>query len=590
MPLLIIPKKLIGSHFLLASVAALLLVGAVCAQGPTPSNVRQGLMVSEVFHDSSPHNPGNLSSYVEITNLDPINPITLVGASIQVGRPGQTPATFNLPTLTLGPYSRTASTGTMSFFNPNSGTFPTVLPGNLAIPAAALFANPLHGAPGQPTFVCMTWFVPGGTVRTDAVALNWPAAVSVPCGSFTGSVTNNTGLALRHYRVDSDTFLDFFSLPFPVPPVDPPYNGPTPGASPGRINPEMSRTTAMFFGSSSSTVGSPGITFTSPGIPVVAGARVVSGANSLGVTVPVTVNQPGGVGFLEFGEHPYSLFRRVNNPIFDPVLAGAVLSMQTAISGEGAFLAYDTSLPPGTNPVAPGMLWSLRVPDPFGQNDGILTINMGPLDQVSLGLSLYNPTPTITPSGANLRIARTLSDLTTDSTASGTGILSKVQLDLLPPSEPPGDVWCEVIVYDLNGFSYRAKARNWPPDVNQCGAPALALGSNAVGNLDVIALCFDPSDPKELYILPSQSLATPTGSGPFFGLIPDLSTFGFLAAPLGVNPAHVQVNSDGVYFWSLTSPALSGLNFDVAAVEFDPTPGQGFSPFSSAQVATITIL
>ena len=74
MPLLIIPKKLIGSHSLLASVAALLLVGAVCAQGPTPSNVRQGLMVSEVFHDSSPHNPGNLSSYVEITNSCHLQP------------------------------------------------------------------------------------------------------------------------------------------------------------------------------------------------------------------------------------------------------------------------------------------------------------------------------------------------------------------------------------------------------------------------------------------------------------------------------------------------------------------------------------
>jgi hypothetical protein len=306
--------------------------------------------------------------------------------------------------------------------------------------------------------------------------------------------------------------------------------------------------------------------------------------------VPVAINQAGAVGFLEFGEHPYALFRRVSNPIFDQVLSTGVLSVTTVLSGEGALLAHNTSFPPGTNPVAPGMLWTLRVPDPFNMNDGILNINMGTLEQVGLGVQTYNPTPASTPNGANLRLTRTLSDLTTDGTASGTGVLSSVQLDLLPPSEPPGDTWCDVIVYDLNGFSYRAKARNWPPEVNQCGAPFLALGSNAIGNLDVIAMCFDPSAPNELFILPTLTIAGTTGSGPFFGLLPDLNTFAFLGAPLGVHPAHVTVNSDGVYFWSLTLAGMSGISFDVAAVEYDPTPGQGFGTWSTAQVATITVL
>lgn len=579
----------LGPSKAVAFAAALLLGSAICGQ-ITPSNVRQGLAISEVHHQSAPHGGGTQPTYIEIINLDPLNGINLGSATILAGRPGVAPSQFPLPPVSLSPYSKSTSTGALVVFDPTTGIAPAVTPGNLALPVSNLLADPLLLAPNQPTFVCITWTSAAGIPRSDAIALNWPPGVPIPCGTFVGSINHATGLALRHYRVDSNTFMDFLPLPFPVPPPDPPYAGPPPGPSPGRINPEMSRVTAFFLGSPQSAAGAPGIVFPTPPISSVGGAGVVSGLNSPPVSVPVSIVQQGGVGFLEFAEHPYNLMRRVNNPIFDPVLSTGIVTMTTVLSGEGAFLARDPSIPTGVSPVAPGMLWSLVVPDPIGTNNGVLDINMGPLEQVGIGFQIYNPTPGATPSGARLRIARYLSDLTTDGTASGSGGLSSVQLDVLPPEEPPGDVWCELIVYDMNGFSYRAKARNWPPDPNQCAGPFLALGSNAPGNLDVIALCFDPASPKELFILPSANTASPTGSGPLFGLIPDPLTFAFLSLPLGVHPAHVKANADGTYFWSFTAPSLTGLSLDATAVEYDPTPGQGFGPWSLSQTATVTVL
>ena len=50
-----------------------------------------------------------------------------------------------------------------------------------------------------------------------------------------------------------------------------------------------------------------------------------------------------------------------------------------------------------------------------------------------------------------------LTDNQTDAAASGTGTLSSVQIDILPPE---GELWCELIVYDGNGSTYRAKVRD----------------------------------------------------------------------------------------------------------------------------------
>jgi hypothetical protein len=391
------------------------------------------------------------------------------------------------------------------------------------------------------------------------------------------------GSLVRGYRVDSGTFLDFISLPGPtqVLPPDPPYQGPPVAPSPSVVNPEMSRVTGFFFGSPNNGPGDPGVPFATP--PVVAPgttAGTVSGFNSTAnaVTATVSVSGTGLVAWIEFGDHPYSSARRQADPIFDPIIPNGQLNVQTTLRGRDPFLGHEPF--PAPTPVALGEMFRLTRPDPLAP--GILTIDMGPMEQVDLGFRLFRPGPTA--ASQRVRIERVLSDQTTDGTASGTGNLTQVQIDILPSE---GDIWCELIIYDGNGFSYRAKVRNWPPNPFNCTTPTLGLGSNAPGNLDIIALCFDAQ--AALYCLPSFSTSNPTGSGPFFGLVPDPTTFTYLSLPFGSHPAFVQTTVDGLYFLSITDPGLTGFTFDMVSIQWGGAnlTGSGFTQFSN--VATIVV-
>ena len=587
-PVMRLPTHNISSRFATwIAAASLLLLAAPSHAQVVAGSVRRGVVISEIHHTSY---SSGLGTYIELINLNPLLPVNLAGASITIGQPATPPTTLTLPSAAVNVYSRTNDSGVITLFDPSSGPFPGPGANNVAIPTSTLFNNPVHLAPGQATFILLQYQVAGNT-QSDLVALNWPTGVSLPAGgTFSGSISHGTGLTIRHYRVDSDTSMDFMEMPMSPPPPDPPYVGPFPGPSPNTINPEMSRVTALFFGSPNAQFNATGVAFPSPAVQVINSAQVVSGLNSPPSTATININNlQGALGYLEFMEHPYAMFRRVNNPMFDPVFTMGQLTVNATLNGDGAFLAHETNTT-GANPVSPGMIWQLRVPDPFGMNDGVVDINMGPLDQAGVLFDFYNATPSVTPNGNELRISRILTDNLTDGTAGGMGNLTKVQLDLLPPSEPPGDTWCEMIVHHPNGFSYRAKARNWPANPTNCNTPTLGLGSNAIGNLDLIALCFDPTAPKELFILPSQNVAGMLGSGPLFGIIPDPLTFSFLAAPLGTHPAHVTVTVDGMYFWGLTDPGLSGLSLDAAAIEYDPTPGMGFGSWTISQTNTITVL
>ena len=129
--------------------------------------------------------------------------------------------------------------------------------------------------------------------------------------------------------------------------------------------------------------------------------------------------------------------------------------------------------------------------------------------------------------------------------------------------------------------------RNWPSNPTNCTTPTLGLGSNSTGNLDILALCFTPQPTtRELYVLPTTTLSSPTGSGSFFAITPGALTYSFPTLPLGAAPAPVQPTAAGLYYFSITAPPLSGLALDAVAVEIQP--GGGFTQFSNA--ATVTIL
>lgn len=574
-----------------ALLCALLVTTVSAAQG------RSGVVISEVHHVSR---GDGLPTYIELQNLDPFpsNPAgtDLSGGAIVIqGATGA--AVFNFPPGTFIPAyaptvnsvgAATPGTGTITLFDPGGPSIPG--PVEAAIPASSLFALPGALDPSQPWTICLA--VPGGAIgtgSTDSLQLNGGSGNCGAMGApFIGPLTYQGGL-VRGYRVDSNTFWDFIDLPPPglVPPPDPPYQGPPVQPSPTVNNPEMARVSGFYFGTPTNNPEDGGIPFTAQPPPAVAAGAttgVVSNFTSFAGAANGSINvitPPGVVAWIEFAEHPYQFFRRQQDPIFDEVIPNGFLDMNMTMNGDDPFLGHAPA-PTPTAPVANFQTWDLIVPNPMGP--GILNIDMGILEQVDLGFQTFQSLAPATPAEQLLRVERVLTDFQTDAAASGTGNLTPVQIDILPPE---GDLWCELIVYDGNGFSYRAKVRNWPPNPLSCTTPNLGLGSNAAGNIDVIATCFDPM--SEIYVLPSMNQPTTVGTGPFFGLNPDSFTWFALGSPINTDPWHSETTVDGLYFWSYTDPSLTGMSVDAVAVQWGTTgpTGSGFTQWSP--VARVTI-
>jgi hypothetical protein len=395
-------------------------------------------------------------------------------------------------------------------------------------------------------------------------------------------IPNPLGHINRVLFVDSDTFYDFDGG-VPGPPATPPGRIPTPGQA--GMAQGMEHVNGLLFGP-----GPQGIVLTTlpnpvpfPGVAALGTPFFVSGINPTGVSATINITAP--VGAVSVPHHPRFPF--ITDPLFDRVLSQGQMVCQASIQGVDPLFGQ---LPGTPGSGMPSMSWNVTVPPPAtGGSPGVLTINMGMMDQQDVRFAISGPTALNT--SGRPRIERIFSDLLTDSGATLSGNGSGVQIDMIPGSTGGGDIWCDVIIYDENGFSYRAKVRNWPNQPTNCsGDPAnqrVGLGSNAPNNIDIIALCFTKAPTaRTLYILPTQTIANPTGSGNFMGIIPDGTTFAALLMPTGSHPFHVQTTVDGLYFYSLTVPGLSGLMFDVVAAEYDPASGfVGTFP-----TATITIM
>lgn len=587
-----------------ASAAVCILLVALTLPAQTTGPGRRGVVISEIHHVSR---GDGLPTYVEIQNLDPNNlPVNLSGAVLVVQDAAGAQAMVTLPAgTTIAPYQPTANTagvaapgaGTLTLFDPAGP--PLIVTNEPTIPIPSLFSMlpaALDPAGNQPWTVCL--FVPMGAAGLpsfDTVMLNGGTG---PCGAMSAPFVGTLGYqgaVIRGYRVDSNTFHDFIDLPAPgsVMPADPPYQGPPVGPSPTIVNPEMSRVTGFFFGAPMNRPQDGGIPFTTQPPPVVAAgaasgsvSNFTSALNAFTGQITISATPPGQVAWIEFGEHPYRVFREQRDPIFDPLLPNGILNVDMTMQGNDVFLGHQP-MGVAATPVAPGQQWDLTVPSLLGA-PGVLNINMGLLEQADVGFQVYQSVPPTTAQEARLRIERVLTDNQTDATASGTGNLSPVQIDILPPE---GDLWCELIVYDGNGFTYRAKVRNWPNNPLSCSGsapPNLGLGSNAPGNVDVIALCFDPM--AQVYMLPTGNLAATPGMGPFFGLNPDGLTWYALGQPLGTDPWHSVTTVDGLYFWSLTDMSLSGMTIDGVAVQWGTSGPSGVGFTQASPVVRLTIL
>ncbi len=594
-------QKLAPCLWVTAVVCLLVPLGPLKGQSPNPG--RKGVLISEIHHESR---GDGLPTYIELQNIDPNSvAVNLSNAVISVQGAGGASTTFSLPAgTTLPPYQRTMNMG--GFANPGAGTLtlvdpngPTFTANEQVIAASSLFpqnSNALNPAGQQPWTVCLSVPNPNGglPLYSDTVQLNGGAGPCLSISAPFNGLLPYDGLVVRGYRVDSNTRWDFIPVQLPgmVPPAQPPYQGPPVGPSPTLSNPEMSPVTGFFFGDPLNRPQDAGLPFTTqlpPFIPPGGSTGAVSNFTSIpsGFSGQITIQAtpPGQLAWVHFAGHPYAAFREQRDPAFDPVIPNGSLNIDMTVIGDGHLLGHAPP-GPGVGPVSSNQTWNLTIPGVTGP-PGNLNIDMGPMDQASVGFLTYQSAPPQSANERRLRVGRVLTDNQSDGPASGSGDLSPAMLDTLPPE---GEIWCDIIVYTGNGFTYRGKARNWPANPNACtglSPPNLGLGSNAAGNIDVIATCFDPL--SEIYILPTLNLAASLGTGPLFGLNPDPLTWYALGQASGTDPWHSETTIDGLYLWSTTNPTLSGLTIDAVAIQWGSTgpTGVGFTQASPANRVTI---
>lgn len=527
--------------------------------GGNPVSPLIGVVISEVYSEG--YQPtSSLGAYIELWNRDVLNPVAIGGSRLQF----------------------TTATGlTRNFVFPSSAQ---LAPGGTAILAASPISG--GGTPNVEQFVDAQFFTgsilapnarfsicffqvdgAGATIRVDGVPFN--SVLSCTQATWQGPpVPFTDGYAQRVLRVDSDTLADWYEVTQPPQqPVPPVTQASRP--SPGRQNPELAPINGFLLGEN----GQDGIVLPTPTLgPTGAtgtNVNIISGTRPAPITTSVTV-ATGEVRAVLIPTHPDPQFREIRDPRFDPVLSQGRLVANGTISGNDALLAQAIGGPLG---------WEIIVPPRTpGANPGVLKIDMGSLQQVQRTFEIGAATPT----GRRFRVERVLSDLLTDDTASGSGETSEVQAEVLPDPMGPGDVWCELIVYDPSGFKYVAKVKNWPSNPLNCATPNFGMSSPSAGRLDLIALCFNAA--AELYILPSLTTTGAVGSGPFLGIALDAFTLAFLAAPLGADPAHVVTSEDGLYYFSTTA-LPPGTTVDALAAEY--LPGVGFVTVSPVRRVTV---
>lgn len=537
----------------------LLLVTSLFGQGTTPPRTT-GVLFSEVHWSGF---STQLPDYIEVYNLDPLNRVSLDGASLRwVDTAGLT-RTFNFPTGGGVPARGVAVLASSPI--PGAGQL-----GITQFVSTSFFANnalmPTRGL----TLCFDAPNLTGASAYADRLRLNTGAPPPCPGSPWNGPAAPFTqGFVERVISIDGDSDHAWFDVAVNQP-APPPPTTVTPAPSPGIVNPGLTRVGGFRFRvgvTEGLPLALPRLGPASQGrVPIVSATTATTSAATFSTT---TANVQ--VGAVLFPQHPDPTRRQIRDALFDGVL------------GQGSFLTTSGSFS-GIDQVLGGiaggsMNWAVTVPpaSPTG-NPGVLRIDMGALTEVSARFSI-NPTA-LRP---NLRIERIVTDNQTDATAQGSGELSPVQIDVLPdPGGPSGDVWCELVVYDPDtGFSYTAKVKNWPANPTACGTPNLGMGSPAPGQLDLVALCFNPM--AELYLLPTLVPSAPVGSGPFLGINPDLTTFSFLSQPLGIDPAHVLATTEGLYWYSIEG-LPSGLTLEAVALEVLGGSIAQFSP-----VATVTV-
>lgn len=534
------------------------------ASGQTPANA--GVLLSE-FHYGPAGSGAQVPTFIEIMNISQAQPVNISGWRIGVTNGFANAISLGFPNGTFLPPMGLAILARAPLPSPPPPNVPVAID-------PSFFSNISILQPGVQQVLCL---VTGSTPTAnlvDSVTFNGGGLLSV-CGGLIGTsfrgppLGNNFGQVNRVLYVDSNTSYDF----------DPGAAGSPPSApTPGLLNADLDHINGFIFGASpTAAVGGEPIPPSNIPTPLIglAGMPAFVGGINPGVAV-------GNLGLsirctaVDTPNHPR--FQRITDPDFDPVIfnpATPTISANVNISGQ--VFAQDALL--GGMSLPGGQTFTMvKPPDGPGGQPGVLQIPMAPMTEARRIITQGQVNP------GRPRIQRILTDFSsTDSGASGTGDLSKVQIDVLPGSTGGGDIWCDVIVYDENGFAYRAKVRNWPNQPAGCTTPLLGMGSPSVGRLDLIALCYTPQPTnRELFILPTLNPAP----GPFFGITPDAVTLGFLLAPLVTHPAHVQTTVDGIYAYTLTSPGLSGILFTAVAVEFDPSAGF----VSPSPVASITVL
>lgn len=510
--------------------------------------------------------------YIELANISLLQAANVTGATVTVIGPSGLAASFTLPLTPILAAAGATPLGTFDHTTVIVSEPPGLPPGVLPATAVAQhitstpFVDPAALMPNMPTEVCVS-FVSPGAGPPDRVVLNgFTSLGGAGCGGAwkpgLGFVQNPSGRVNRCLYVDSDSALD--------------WEWTTMMPTPGFLDPSIIQHIDGFFVGGTASGAALG------GIPPVNGpvSNVFPGAFTGAINVAAA---PVIAVKLRF-PHPVTGNMRINDPRFDAVITDPANPATGRVTAGGAFTASDPFL--GNLLFTSPTTWSLTA-FPGGPAPGILDIPMGNTPGPPNSTFAVGVQPNSVLSG-NPRIERILTDGQTDSTATASGNVSGVQLDVLPGSTGGGDVWCEVIIYDENGFSYQAKVKNWPANPLNCTVPNLGLGSNAPGNLDIVALCFSPQ--SELYILPSANRANPTGSGGFMGINFDPLTLFSLGTPPNTDPVHVTTTVDGLYFFSVTDPGLSGLAFDMVASEYVPGtgPGTGFTT-PSPPVASVVI-